>query len=65
MLSLKMNISAFIHDESGATMIEYGVIVCLILGAALSLINPGKDKGGKLSQKIKEGFNTVSDQLGI
>ncbi len=54
--SLKTKLSAFTADESGATLIEYGVIVALILAITVGLI---KTIGGK----VKTGFTNVSGQL--
>jgi pilus assembly protein Flp/PilA len=54
--SLKTKIAAFTTDESGATLIEYGVIVALILAITVGLI---KTIGGK----VKTGFTNVSGQL--
>ena len=54
--SLKSKLSAFTTDESGATLIEYGVIVALILAISVFLI---KQIGGK----VKNGFSNVAGQL--
>ena len=54
--SLKSKLSAFTADESGATLIEYGVIVALILAVSVALV---KTIGGK----VKTGLTTVSGQL--
>ena len=54
--SLKSKLSAFTADESGATLIEYGVIVALILAISVALI---KTIGGK----VKDGLSNVSGQL--
>ena len=54
--SLKTKIAGFTADESGATLIEYGVIVALILAVSVALI---KTIGGK----VKTGFSNVSAQL--
>ncbi len=54
--SLKTKLSAFTADESGATLIEYGVIVALILAISVALI---KTIGGK----VQTGLTTVSGQL--
>ncbi len=48
--------AAFTTDESGATLIEYGVIVALILAVSVALI---KTIGGK----VKDGLTNVSGQL--
>jgi pilus assembly protein Flp/PilA len=54
--SLKTKLSAFTADESGATLIEYGVIVALILAISVGLL---KTIGGK----VQTGFTNVSTQL--
>jgi pilus assembly protein Flp/PilA len=54
--SLKTKMAAFTTDESGATLIEYGVIVALILAVSVALI---KTIGGK----VKDGLTNVSGQL--
>jgi pilus assembly protein Flp/PilA len=54
--SLKTKLSAFTADESGATLIEYGVIVALILAVSVALIST-------IGNKVKNGLSTVSGQL--
>lgn len=54
--SLKSTLSAFTTDESGATLIEYGVIVALILAVSVVVV---KSIGGK----IKTGFSNTAAQL--
>ncbi len=54
--SLKTKLSAFTADESGATLIEYGVIVALILAISVALIK-------KIGNKVKIGLSNVSGQL--
>ncbi|MFM7631366.1 MAG: Flp family type IVb pilin [Alphaproteobacteria bacterium] len=54
--SLKSTLSAFTTDESGATLIEYGVIVALILAVSVALI---KGIGGK----VQGGLSNVNAQL--
>jgi pilus assembly protein Flp/PilA len=56
MSSLKTKLSAFTADESGATLIEYGVIVALILAVSVALVK-------QIGTKVKAGLTTVSDQL--
>ncbi|MFM7630375.1 MAG: Flp family type IVb pilin, partial [Alphaproteobacteria bacterium] len=47
---------AFTTDESGATLIEYGVIVALILAVSVALVKT-------IGNKVKTGLNTVIAQL--
>ena len=54
--SLKSKLSAFTTDESGATLIEYGVIVALILAIAVVFIK-------NIGSKIKNGLSNVNAQL--
>jgi pilus assembly protein Flp/PilA len=54
--SLKTKLSAFTADESGATLIEYGVIVALILAITVGLIKT-------IGTKVQTGFTNVSGQL--
>lgn len=54
--SLKSKLSAFTTDESGATLIEYGVIVALILAISVVLIK-------QIGNKVKNGFSNVAGQL--
>ena len=54
--SLKSKLSAFTTDESGATLIEYGVIVALILAISVVLIK-------QIGNKIQNSFSNVSGQL--
>ena len=50
---MKKYISNFFNDESGATMVEYAILVALISVAAIVII-------GVLGQQINEAFNQVS-----
>ncbi len=54
--SLKSQFSAFKADESGATLIEYGVIAALIIGVSLVII-------GTLGNKVKNSLTNVSNAL--
>jgi Flp pilus assembly pilin Flp len=54
--SLKTKLSAFTADESGATLIEYGVIVALILAVSVALI-------GKIGTKVSTSLTTVDKVL--
>ena len=51
--SLKSQVAAFKADESGATLVEYGVIVALILAISITLI-------GSIGNKIKNGLTNVN-----
>ena len=54
--SLKTKLSAFTADESGATLIEYGVIVALILAISVALVKT-------IGVKVQTGLTDVSSQL--
>ena len=54
--SLKSKLSAFTADESGATLIEYGVIVALILAISVALIRT-------IGTKVQTGLSNVAGQL--
>ena len=54
--SLKTKIAGFTADESGATLIEYGVIVALILAVSVGLIKT-------IGNQVKTGLSNVSGQL--
>jgi len=47
---------AFIHDEGGATGVEYGLLVALIAVVIISAV-------AALGQSLIEGFQTVIDKL--
>ena len=46
----------FLKDESGATAVEYGLIVALIAAAIITLV-------GTLGDQIQAAFQRVSDGL--
>lgn len=46
----------FIADEEGATAVEYGVLVALIIAACVAII-------AVLGGQIQSGFQNVSDAL--
>lgn len=46
----------FINDESGATAVEYGLIVCLIAAVIVAIVST-------LGGQIKIAFTTVSNEL--
>ena len=54
--SLKTKMASFATDESGATLIEYGVIVALILAVSVALVKT-------IGTKVKAGLTTVDGQL--
>ncbi|MFM7631365.1 MAG: Flp family type IVb pilin [Alphaproteobacteria bacterium] len=54
--SLKSTLSAFTTDESGATLIEYGVIVALILALSVAFIKT-------IGTKVQTGFSNTAAQL--
>jgi len=53
---MKNLVLRFINDESGATAIEYGLIVALIAAAIITVV-------GLLGDNILEAFTTVNDGL--
>lgn len=46
----------FVADEEGATAVEYGVLVALIIAACVAII-------ATLGSQIKQGFEDVSAKL--
>ncbi len=54
--SLKSQVAAFKADESGATLIEYGVIAALIIGVSIVII-------GTLGNKVKNSLGNVANKL--
>lgn len=49
-------IKSFMNDEEGATAVEYGVLIALIIAAVVIII-------GTLGEQIKAGFQSVSTEL--
>lgn len=49
-------IQKFLKDESGATMVEYAILVALISVAAIVIIVA-------VGQQVNEAFNRVSTEL--
>ena len=47
----------FFVEESGATMVEYGVMVALIAAICIAII-------GVLGNQVNNAFNTVSNKIG-
>ncbi len=56
MKHLKTVVRNFFHDEEGATAVEYGVMVALIIAAVVVIV-------ALLGNQIEEGFQTVSTEL--
>ena len=54
---MKALVQKFFNDESGATMVEYAILVALISVAAIVII-------AALGQKIEEVFTNVNTKLG-
>ena len=48
--------TALWRDEEGATAVEYGVLVALIIAACVVII-------GTLGEKVNDAFTKVSEQL--
>ncbi|MCM0611999.1 Flp family type IVb pilin [Marinobacter sediminum] len=53
---MKNIIEKFIKDESGASMVEYAVLVALIAAASIVII-------GVLGNEINDAFNSVVTEL--
>lgn len=53
---MKELIQKFLKDESGATMVEYAILVALISVAAIVIIVA-------VGQQVNEAFTKVSDEL--
>lgn len=53
---MNTTIMRFIKDEEGATAVEYGVLVALIVAAAVATITA-------LGKKIDDAFSTIKNQL--
>ena len=53
---MKQLVSKFIADESGATMVEYAILVALISVVAIVIIYA-------IGQKVADAFQEVSDKL--
>lgn len=53
---MKNLVSRFLHDESGATMVEYAVLVALISVAAIAIIV-------LVGTEVKGAFQDVKDCL--
>lgn len=56
MSTIPMFLRRFIREESGATMVEYGIMVALIAAVAIAVI-----KG--LGTKVNAAFNTVNNAM--
>lgn len=56
MLALRKKIFGIFRDEEGATAVEYGVLIALIIAAVVIII-------ATLGQQIKGGFDKVSNEL--
>jgi pilus assembly protein Flp/PilA len=53
---MKNLVSRFINDESGATAIEYGLIVALIAAAIITVV-------GLIGENVLDAFTAVNDGL--
>jgi len=56
MKEIQAFLQGLLRDEEGATAVEYGVLVALIIAAVVVII-------ALLGKQIKEGFQSVSDEL--
>ena len=57
MYHLQSLIKNFIKDEEGATAVEYGVLIALVIAASVTII-------GALGAKIEDAFTAVDTKLG-
>ena len=57
MYHLPRLINDFINDEEGATVVEYGVLIALVIAACVIII-------GTLGQKIDDAFTDVDTKFG-
>lgn len=53
----KALVKRFVADQSGATMVEYGLLVAMISAAIMGTLL-------SISEEIKTDFNYISDNLG-
>ena len=53
---MKTLIQKFLRDESGATMVEYGIMVALIAAICIGTV-------GILGVNVDEAFGTVNSEL--
>ena len=56
MSSLKHTLTRFAREESGATMVEYGIMVALIAALAIAVIKV-------VGQKVNNGFQAVNANM--
>ena len=55
-MRVKQWINNFLHEEEGATVVEYAVMLVLIILVAIATITA-------VGNKVEEGFNAVEDAL--
>ena len=56
MKEIRMFLQRLVQDEEGATAVEYGVLVALIIAAVVAII-------AILGEQINDAFKAVSDEL--
>ena len=56
MSSLRNAIRRFVREESGATMVEYGIMVALIAAIAIAVIKI-------IGSKVNNGFESVNANM--
>lgn len=56
MKTLKNLSRAFLAEEDGAALLEYGILVLLILVLSITILK-------SIGSKVQTGFNTVNTQL--
>lgn len=57
MASIKLAVNKFLHDEDGAALAEYGILVAFIAIVAITAVT---FFGGKISAKFSELANKFS-----
>lgn len=57
MKEIQMFLQRLVQDEEGATAVEYGVLVALIIAAVVVII-------GTLGEQISSAFQSVVTELG-
>jgi pilus assembly protein Flp/PilA len=56
MTEMVKRIKGFLADEEGATAVEYGVMVALIIAVCIIII-------GVIGRQLNQGFTKVSDEI--
>ena len=56
MSSIRNAISRFVREESGATMVEYGIMVALVAAVAIAVVKV-------VGSKVNNGFQSVNANM--